>query len=140
MFMYHCGTPMMVEHIASGMYGALIVEPRHGYPTKVDREYVVIQSEFYIKPAPDKRQVDNVPLNILDGDSLRAAQPNYTVFNGRFDGMVKNPLVAKSGERVRLFVLNVGPRNTSSFHVVGTIFDRVWIEGNPDNQLRGMQT
>jgi nitrite reductase (NO-forming) len=54
--------------------------------------------------------------------------------------MVKSPLVAKPGERVRLFVLNVGPSKTSSFHVVGTIFDRVWMEGNPDNQFRGMQT
>jgi len=66
--------------------------------------------------------------------------PNYTVFNGQHNGMVKNPLAAKPGEKVRLFVLNVGPSKTSSFHVVGTIFDRVWIEGNPDNQFRGMQT
>jgi nitrite reductase (NO-forming) len=54
--------------------------------------------------------------------------------------MVANPLEAKPGERVRLFVLNVGPSRTSSFHVVGTILDRVWFEGNPDNQFRGMQT
>jgi nitrite reductase (NO-forming) len=54
--------------------------------------------------------------------------------------MVKQPLVAKPGERVRLFVLNVGPSKTSSFHVVGTIFDKVWLEGNPENQLSGMQT
>jgi nitrite reductase (NO-forming) len=62
------------------------------------------------------------------------------VFNGVHNGMVKNPLAARPGERVRMFVLNVGPSKTSSFHVVGTIFDRVWIEGNPDNQFRGMQT
>jgi len=62
------------------------------------------------------------------------------VFNGVHNGMVKTPLPAKPGERVRLFVLNVGPSKTSSFHVVGTIFDRVWLEGNPDNQLRGAQT
>src|SRR5215468_3521671 len=115
-FMYHCGTPMILEHIASGMYGAVVVEPRGGYPTKADREYV------------------------LDGARLRASQPTYTVFNGIHNGMVKRPLAAKPGERVRLFVLNVGPSKTSSFHVVGTIFDRVWIEGNPDNQFRGMQT
>jgi nitrite reductase (NO-forming) len=140
MFMYHCGTPMILEHIASGMYGAVIVEPRAGYPTKVDREYVVIQSEFYAKPDPAKREVDGAPLYVLDGDRLKAAQPTHTVFNGTHNGMVKNPLAAKSGERVRLFVLNVGPSKTSSFHVVGTIFDRVWFEGNPDNQFRGMQT
>jgi len=140
MFMFHCGTPMVLEHIASGMYGAVIVEPREGYPTKVDREYVIIQSEFYAKPDPDNRKVDGAPLYVLDGDRLKAAQPTHTVFNGVHNGMVKKPLQAKPGERVRLFVLNVGPSRTSSFHVVGTIFDRVWFEGNPDNQFRGMQT
>lgn len=139
-FMYHCGTPMILEHIASGMYGAVVVEPRNGYPTKADREYVVIQSEIYAKPDPERRQVAGSPLYVLDTDNLKKAMPNYTVFNGIHNGMVKNPLPAKPGERVRLFVLNVGPSKTSSFHVVGTIFDRVWLDGNPDNQLRGMQT
>ncbi|HEX2566020.1 MAG TPA: multicopper oxidase domain-containing protein [Burkholderiales bacterium] len=136
-FMYHCGTPMILEHIASGMYGAVIVEPKNGYPTKADREYVVIQSEFYAK-APGKG--DKSGVYTLDGERLRASQPTHTVFNGVHNGMVKNPLPAKPGERVRLHVLNVGPSKTSSFHVVGTIFDRVWFEGNPDNQMRGMQT
>ncbi len=139
-FMYHCGTPMILEHIASGMYGAVVVEPRGGYPTKVDREYVIVQSEFYAKPDPGKRKIDGAPLYVLDGERLRASQPSYTVFNGAHNGMVGKPLPAKPGERVRLHVLNVGPSKTSSFHVVGTIFDRVWIEGNPDNQFRGMQT
>lgn len=139
-FMYHCGTPMILEHIASGMYGAIIVEPRNGYPTKVDREYVIVQSEFYVKPDPQKRQVDGAPLYVLDTDRLKDSRPTHTVFNGVHNGMVKNPLLAKTGERVRLHVLNVGPSKTSSFHVVGTIFDRVWLEGNPDNQFRGMQT
>ena len=139
-FMYHCGTPMILEHIASGMYGAIIVEPRGGYPTKVDREYVVVQSEMYTKLDPEGRKVDGQPLYVLDGDRLRSKSPSYTVFNGAHNKMVKQPLSAKPGERVRLFVLNVGPSNTSSFHVVGTIFDRVWIDGNPDNQMRGMQT
>jgi nitrite reductase (NO-forming) len=139
-FMYHCGTPMVLEHIASGMYGMLIVEPRNGYPTKVDREYAIIQSEFYTKLDPEKRKVDGQPLYVLDGQRVRAKAPTYTLFNGRYNGMVDHPLPAKPGERVRLFVMNVGPSNTSSFHVVGTIFDRVWIDGNPDNQFRGMQT
>ena len=139
-FMYHCGTPMVLEHIASGMYGAMVVEPRDGYPTKVDREYVVIQSEFYAKVDPEGRKVGDAPLYVLDGDRLRDARPTHTVFNGLFNGMVRKPLEAKKGERVRLFVLNVGPSKTSSFHVVGTIFDRVWIEGNPRNQFVGMQT
>src|SRR5512141_1219335 len=139
-FMYHCGTPMILEHIASGMYGAVVVEPREGYPTKVDREYVVIQSEFYVKPAPNKQKVGGTPLYVLDSENLKKAAPNYTVFNGVHNGMIRKPLTAKAGERVRLYVLNVGPSKTSSFHVVGTIFDRVWIDGNPDNQFRGMQT
>lgn len=139
-FMYHCGTPMILEHIASGMYGAVVVEPRAGYPTRADREYVIIQSEFYAKPDPEKRKVGGTPLYVLDGERLRASQPTHTVFNGAHNVMVKRPLPAKAGERVRLYVLNVGPSKTSSFHVVGTIFDRVWFEGNPDNQFRGMQT
>src|SRR5580765_2039341 len=139
-FMYHCGTPMVLEHIASGMYGMMIVEPREGYPTKVDREYAVTQSEYYTKPDPQKRKSDGVPLYVLEGDRVRTKAPTYTVFNGRYNGLVDKPLPAKPGERVRLFVMNVGPSNTSSFHVVGTIFDRVWVEGNPDNQWRGAQT
>lgn len=139
-YMYHCGTPMVLEHIASGMYGMMIVEPRGGYPTKVDREYAIVQSEFYTRPDPDKRQIDGVPLHVLDGDRVRSKAPTYTVFNGTYNGFVDHPLPARPGERVRLFVLNVGPSNTSSFHVVGTIFDRVWMEGNPDNQWRGAQT
>ena len=139
-YMYHCGTPMVLEHIASGMYGMMIVEPRGGYPTKVDREYAVVQSEFYTKLDPQKRKVDGQPLYVLDGERVRSKAPTYTVFNGRYNGFVDKPLPAKPGERVRLFVLNVGPSNTSSFHVVGTIFDRVWLEGNPDNQQRAAQT
>jgi nitrite reductase (NO-forming) len=122
------------------MYGMMIVEPREGYPTKVDREYAVVQSEFYTKRDPQRREVDGVPLYVLDTERVRSKAPTYTVFNGRYNRFVEQPLRARAGERVRLFVLNVGPSNTSSFHVVGTIFDRVWIEGNPDNQFRGMQT
>jgi nitrite reductase (NO-forming) len=131
---------MVLEHIAAGMYGMVIVEPREGYPTKVDREYAIVQSEFYTKRDPQQREVDGAPLYVLDGERVRSKAPTYTVFNGRYNRFVDEPLQAKAGERVRLFVLNVGPSNTSSFHVVGTIFDRVWIEGNPDNQFRGMQT
>ena len=139
-FMYHCGTPMVLEHLASGMYGVLIAEPRDGYPTKVDRQYVVVQSEFYVKPDPAGRKVGDQPLYVLDTEKVRTKASSYTVFNGVYNGMVDHPVVAKTGERVRLFVLNAGPSNTLSFHVIGTIFDRVWIDGNPDNQFRGMQT
>src|SRR3954467_11826932 len=128
---------MILEHIAPGKYGAGAVRPREGFPTKADREYIVVQSEFYAK-APAKG--DKSGVYTLDGERLRTSQPTHTVFNGVHNGMVRTPLAAKPGERVRLFVLNVGPSKTSSFHIVGTIFDRVWMEGNPDNQFRGMQT
>jgi nitrite reductase (NO-forming) len=139
-YMYHCGTPMVLEHIASGMYGMVIVEPANGYPTKVDHEFAVVQSEFYTRLDPRHRKLDGVPLYVLDTERVRTKAPTFTVFNGRYNGLVDHPFEAKPGERVRLFLLNIGPSNTSSFHVVGTIFDRVWLEGNPDNQLRGSQT
>src|SRR5215470_91991 len=139
-FMYHCVTPPMVDHVASGMYGMMIVEPKGGWPTKVDREYMIIQGDFYAKPDPDKRKADNIPVYVLDKDKARARTPTQVVFNGRFNGMVDKPLVARPGERIRLYLLNVGPGSPSSFHVVGSIFDRVWLGGNPQNELRGMQT
>jgi nitrite reductase (NO-forming) len=139
-FMYHCVTPPMVEHVASGMYGVMVVEPKGGFPTKADREYVIVQSEFYTKPDPERRKVENTPVYVLNREKALARSPTYVVFNGRFNGMVDKPLFARPGDRVRLFVLNVGPGSTSSFHVVGTIFDRVWLDGNPENELRGMQT
>ena len=139
-FMYHCVTPPMVEHVAAGMYGVMVVEPRKGYPTKADREYVIVQSEFYAKPDPEGRKVDGTPVYVMDTQKAMARTPTHVVFNGRFNGMMEKPLAAKPGERVRLFVLNIGPGSTSSFHVVGAVFDRVWIDGNPQNELRGLQT
>jgi nitrite reductase (NO-forming) len=106
----------------------------------VDREYVVIQGDFYAKPDPEHRKIDGIPVYVLDKDKALARTPTQVVFNGRFNGMVDAPLVARPGERIRLYVLNVGPGSASSFHVVGSIFDRVWLGGNPQNELRGMQT
>jgi nitrite reductase (NO-forming) len=139
-YLYHCGTPPILEHVAAGMYGMMIVEPESGYPGKVDREYALVQSEFYAKPDPQGRKVDGVPLYVVDPEAMRDKRPSHVVFNGRFNGLVERPIPAKPGERVRLFVLNAGPSDTSSFHVVGTIFDRVYPEGNLANQMRGMQT
>ena len=79
-FMYHCGTPMVLEHIASGMYGAVVVEPREGYPTKADREYMVIQSEFYAKVDPEGRQVDGrAALRSRRGQAARVASDSHRV-------------------------------------------------------------
>lgn len=141
-YMYHCGTPMILHHLATGMYGAVIVEPKEGYPTKVDREYVIVQSEFYPeakrrKPASPGADPD---IRELDMEAVLQKRPAITAFNGRALRHVKEPLIAMQGERVRLFVMNAGPSGTSSFHVVGTIFDRVWFEGIPANEQRGGQT
>ncbi|MGE5179656.1 MAG: multicopper oxidase domain-containing protein [Bacteroidota bacterium] len=132
-FMYHCGTAPVLQHIASGMFGMIIVEPRDGYPTRADREYALIESELYL----DRSKTGPRPIDI--GAALRKT-PTYVAFNGKPNRHVLEPLQAKAGERVRLYVLNAGPNGTSSFHVIGTILDRVWVDGNPANQLRGLQT
>lgn len=135
-FMYHCGTPMLLHHMVMGMYGAVIVDPTGGYPDKVDREYVLVQSELYTKPKDAK----NPKVLTTDIEKALKKQPTHVVFNGKVGKHVAEPLKAKPGERVRLYVLNVGPTDTSSFHVVGTLFDKVYLDGNPLNVQRGLQT
>lgn len=131
-FMYHCGTPPVLAHIANGMYGAIIVEPWAQPPA--DREYVLVQSELY----PGKTPVHGV----YQGDLARmqAADPQYVVFNGRADQYKDTPLLARPNELVRLWVLNAGPTLISAFHVIGAVFDHVYPDGNPTNQLNGLQT
>lgn len=126
-FMYHCGTNPVLQHIANGMYGVIIVEPKNGYPTdnEIDKEYVIVQSEWY---------KENDWNDFLNG------KPRYVVFNGNDYSLKEKPLQAKVGDRVRLYVLNVGPNEVSSFHVIGTNFDHVYVDGNPKNVLEGMQT
>lgn len=126
-FMYHCGTAPMILHVANGMYGVIIVEPELGYPTddEVDREYTIVQSEWY--PYDDYEALEN-------------GEPQYVVFNGSAQALTNNPLEAKAGEKIRLYVANAGPNEVSSFHVVGTIMDTVYLDGNPSNVLKGMQT
>ena len=126
-FMYHCGTDPVLEHIANGMYGVIIVEPADGYPTdnEVDREYTIVQSEWYAEH---------------DFNAFLEDSPEYVVFNGDDFTLKEHPLMAKVGDRVRIYVNNVGPNKVSSFHIVGTIMDRVYIDGNPKNMMYGMQT
>lgn len=126
-FMYHCGTKPVLAHIANGMYGIIIVEPKDGYPTdnEINREYTIVQSEWY------KEHNFNAFLN---------EEPEYVVFNGSDFALTEKPLLAKVGDKVRLYVNNVGPNEVSSFHVVGTIMDRVYVDGNPKNVLYGLQT
>ncbi|HEX7078477.1 MAG TPA: multicopper oxidase domain-containing protein [Candidatus Eisenbacteria bacterium] len=132
-FMYHCSMPPMLQHLAYGMYGMVIVDPKEGYPTRPDREYAIVQSELYLTKSKGGGME-------VDMDAVKRKAPTYVVFNGKPNRHVTEPLTAKPGERVRLYVLNAGPNGTSSFHVVGTLLDRVWIDGNPMNQMRGMQT
>ncbi|CAH1203883.1 Copper-containing nitrite reductase [Paenibacillus plantiphilus] len=126
-FMYHCGTKPVLAHIANGMYGVIIVEPKDGYPSdkEIDREYTIVQSEWYKEK---------------DFEDFMNGEPEYVVFNGNDFTLSEQPLLAKVGDTVRLYVNNVGPNEVSSFHIVGTIMDRVYIDGNPRNVLYGMQT
>lgn len=136
-FLYHCGVPPILLHMAMGQYGAVVVSPRDGYPTdaEVDREYVVLQSEFYLTPGEGEEA-----LHVIDFARAAEKRPTHVLFNGHQSSLVTTPLHAVEGERVRLYVHNVGPSDTSSFHVVGAIFDRVFYEGNPRNEWFGMQT
>lgn len=124
-FYYHCGTDPMIQHIANGMFGAVIVEPRQGL-AKADREYVIVQSEIY--PTP------------FDVDTMMAGKPKFVVFNGKANRYLDEPLKAKPGELIRLHVVNAGPNHFSAFHVIGAIFDRVYASGNPKNIEYGVQT
>lgn len=117
-WMYHCGSNPALHHIASGMYGMVIVEPKGGLP-KVDHEFALVQSEFYLGQ------------NNHGADMNHAAnsRPDYVVFNGVAFQYKDHPIQVKTGKTVRLFVLNAGPSEDSSFHIVGTIFHRVIKEG-----------
>jgi nitrite reductase (NO-forming) len=134
-YTYHCGTPPVLQHVAMGQYGVVVVEPREGFPTdeNIDRAYVVVQSEFYLKK-------DSSGLFVLDYDAALRKQPLVVAFNGHQTRHVDSPLEAAPRDRVRLYLHNVGPSDGSSLHVIGTIFDRLWFEGNLRNEMRGMQT
>ena len=119
-WMYHCGTAPALHHIANGMFGMVIVEPRGGLP-RVDQEVALVQSEWYL--GPQKEPVDYAKANAA------APAPDFVVFNGVANQYMDNPIQVTSKGRVRAFVLNVGPNEDSSFHVVGTIFDTVIKEG-----------
>jgi nitrite reductase (NO-forming) len=121
LYVYHCATPMVAQHIANGMYGLILVEPEGGLP-EVDREFYVMQGEIYTEqPIGAKgEQTESY-------DKLVNERPEYFVFNGAVGGISKElPLKAKVGETVRIYFGVGGPNYTSSFHVIGEIFDRVY--------------
>lgn len=124
LFVYHCAAAPVPLHIANGMYGLILVEPAGGLP-KVDREYYIMQSEFYTKGKTDEKGLQE-----FDQDKGVDENPTYVVFNGKKNALMgDNKLEAKVGETVRLYVGNAGPNLVSSFHVIGEIFDRVYMEG-----------
>jgi nitrite reductase (NO-forming) len=131
LYVYHCATPHVPIHIANGMYGMILVEPAAGLPS-VDREYYVMQGEFYTKG-----RTMAGGLQPFDPDKARDERPEYVVFNGRMGSLLDQAaLTAKAGETVRLFVGNGGPNLISSFHVIGEIFDRVYPEASIGGEVR----
>lgn len=124
LYVYHCATAPVGMHIANGMYGLILVEPKEGLP-KVDREFYVMQGDFYTKGAYGQR--GHQP---FDMEKALREQPDYVLFNGSVGALTgEGALKAKVGETVRLFVGNGGPNLVSSFHVIGEIFDHVQVEG-----------
>ncbi len=124
LFVYHCATAPVPMHIANGMYGSILVEPAEGL-AKVDHEYFLMQGDFYTQGRYHDPGLQN-----FDTEKLLNEQPSYVLFNGR-EGALNGDkaLQSKTGEHVRLFVGNGGPNLSSSFHVIGQIFDTVSIEG-----------
>ncbi|RMH90926.1 nitrite reductase, copper-containing [Lysobacter pythonis] len=124
LYVYHCATAPVGMHIANGMYGLILVEPPEGLP-KVDREYYVMQGDFYT--TGKYREKGHQP---FDMEKAIDEHPTYVLFNGKEGSLTgDNALKAKTDETVRLYVGNGGPNLVSSFHVIGEIFDKVWYEG-----------
>lgn len=136
LFVYHCATPMVAHHIANGMYGLILVEPEGGLPP-VDREYYVMQGEIYTDGAFG--QHGSQEFNV---EKLLNERPEYFVFNGSVGALSKfHPMQAKVGETVRIYFGVGGPNFTSSFHVIGEIFDKVYnLGGVTSEPLHGIQT
>ncbi|OIK16318.1 hypothetical protein BIV60_04690 [Bacillus sp. MUM 116] len=128
-FMYHCGTAPVMMHIANGMVGTIIVKDHaHPYPNKVDKEYVVINNEWFDSGNSE---------DMKQGNPSHYTMSVRELANGKFGD---TPFVAKVGDKVRLYFENVGMSQPVSFHVVGTVFDDVYLDGNPYNHLKGMQS
>ena len=135
LYVYHCATAPVGMHVANGMYGLILVEPKEGLPV-VDREYYVMQGEFYTKGKFGEER-----LQPFDMEKAIDEKASYVVFNGAVGSLVGDKaLRAKVGDRVRLFVGNGGPNLLSSFHVIGEIFDKVYQEGGMKVSQEHVQT
>jgi nitrite reductase (NO-forming) len=121
LYVYHCAAGVVSDHIANGMYGAILVDPARGLP-KVDREYYVAQGDVYTEG-----DTNDPGLQALDMAKLFDERPTYVMFNGATTGVAgDNALQGDVGDRIRIYFINGGPNLTSSFHVIGEIFDRAW--------------
>ncbi len=135
LYVYHCATPPVGLHIANGMYGLIFVQPAKGLP-KVDREYYIMQSDFYTKGSFGEPGVQP-----FDMQKAIDENPTYVVFNGSANSLTGDHAIkANVGETVRLFVGNGGPNMVSSFHVIGEIFDTVYMEGGTNTTQKNVQT
>lgn len=125
LYVYHCGTPMIAEHIANGMYGLILVEPPGGLP-HVDHEYYIMQGELYTTAPKGKPGLQQ-----FSGPNLIQENPEYLVYNGSVEATSKQyPMHANVGDTVRIFYGNAGPNDTASAHMVGEIFTRVYALGS----------
>jgi len=131
-YMYHCGTPQILMHIGAGMFGAIIVDPKEGWSPA--QELILVQSDHYVTEGDDGVMVPDYER------MLGAKDMDYVVFNGHASQYVDEPIAVRVGEPVRIFVVNVGPNVWSSFHVVGTVFDRAYINASPKNELFDLQS
>jgi nitrite reductase (NO-forming) len=135
LYVYHCAAPPVSHHIANGMYGLILVEPEYGLP-KVNREFYVMQGEFYTT-----EEFGEEGLQSFSSAKAEAEHPTYIVFNGRIGALLEDrALQAKTGEKIRIFFGNAGPNLVSSFHIIGTIFDKVYREGSLSEPSRNVQT
>jgi len=135
LYIYHCATAPVGMHVGNGMYGMILVEPKEGLPP-VDREYYVMQGEFYTTG-----QYGEEGLQGFDMNKATDERPPYVVFNGAVGSLVGDKaLTAKVGDKIRLYIGNGGPNLTSSFHVIGEIFDAVYQEGGTTPSQHNVQT
>ena len=122
LYVYHCAHPNVPAHMAHGMYGMILVEPKEGLP-KVDKEFYVMQGDFYaVDPIGTKG------LQIFDAHRMLDGLPTYIVFNGKTNSLTGNNMKAKVGDKVRIYFGNGSVSQISSFHVIGEIFDTVYPE------------
>jgi len=133
-FVYHCGASPMIQHVARGMIGAIIVDPknRKALP-KADREYILVQSEIFKDPDDVQAMLDRKYENVVFNGGVFRYDPVHGKSGGQF-------LEAKPGERVRIYFVNGGPNNFSAVHPIAELWDDVWESGNPANHLKGVQT